>query len=309
MRGLGRGTGAAAGAAAGGSSGSKLGGMLMDIGSSVFGGLFQRGSNKKNMKRQYNYQRMLNQQGHDLQYDMWNKTNYPAQLEMMKKAGLNPGLMYGLGGGGGTTTGSQGGGAAAGGQAPMTPMGIDATTLAQIENIKANTEKTIAEKDKLTGADTDKVLQDILESKENVENLKVARNEMESRITLNEAQADLVESGIGLNKAQEAQVRENIEKIKVDTELQKKILELDYTDITGRNVYANMEKLFSGQYDLSTYVGAASAIFSLATLKNPMILGKLIPKARIGFKTAASQKTIGKLYGQAVNWFKKTFGK
>jgi hypothetical protein len=57
-------------------------------------------------------QKDLNIQGHQLQYEMWKKTNYPGQLKMMKEAGLNPGLMYGQGGGGGTTTGSQSGGSA-----------------------------------------------------------------------------------------------------------------------------------------------------------------------------------------------------
>jgi hypothetical protein len=58
----------------------------------------------------------LNKQGHDLQMDMWNKTNYGAQVKHMLEAGLNPALMYGSAGQGGTT-GSQGGGSAAGGSA------------------------------------------------------------------------------------------------------------------------------------------------------------------------------------------------
>ena len=43
---------------------------------------------------------------HDLQYDMWQKTNAPAQAEQLRKAGLNVGLMYGGSGAGGTTTGA-----------------------------------------------------------------------------------------------------------------------------------------------------------------------------------------------------------
>ena len=59
----------------------------------------------------HRYQRDLNQQGHDLQFDMWNKTNYGAQVKHMLEAGLNPALMYGSAGQGGTT-GSQTGGSA-----------------------------------------------------------------------------------------------------------------------------------------------------------------------------------------------------
>lgn len=44
--------------------------------------------------------------GMQQQYDMWQKTNYKPQMEEMKKAGINPALMYGMGGGGGTTTGT-----------------------------------------------------------------------------------------------------------------------------------------------------------------------------------------------------------
>lgn len=52
-------------------------------------------------KELYDYQQAA-------QYDMWQKTNYPAQVEQLKKAGLNPALLYGSGGGGGTTTGGGG---------------------------------------------------------------------------------------------------------------------------------------------------------------------------------------------------------
>jgi hypothetical protein len=89
------------------------------------------------MQQQYQNQRNLNQQGHELQMDMWNKTNYGAQLQHMKDAGLNPGLMYGMGGGGGTTAGSQGGGSAAKGSAQK-QMGIEGLmAAAQTELINA----------------------------------------------------------------------------------------------------------------------------------------------------------------------------
>ena len=46
------------------------------------------------------------------QLDMWERTNYPAQVKMMKQAGLNPALMYGQAGAGGQL----GAGLPAGGQ-------------------------------------------------------------------------------------------------------------------------------------------------------------------------------------------------
>ena len=44
------------------------------------------------------------QQKHQL--EMWEKTNYPAQVQQMKKAGLNPALMYGQAGTGGQLGGT-----------------------------------------------------------------------------------------------------------------------------------------------------------------------------------------------------------
>lgn len=108
---------------------------------------------KELMGIQNNYQRGLNVQGHNLQYDMWKKTNYPAQIEMMKEAGLNPALMYGQAGAGGQT-GSQGGGSAASGQAPQQYQPMDMSNLmmgAQIANLNANTKKTEAEAENEAG--------------------------------------------------------------------------------------------------------------------------------------------------------------
>lgn len=42
------------------------------------------------------------------QMEMWRDTNYKAQVGELQAAGLNPGLLYGMGGGGGATTGSGG---------------------------------------------------------------------------------------------------------------------------------------------------------------------------------------------------------
>ena len=113
---------------------------------------------KKLNVQQYGHQRMLNQQGHDLQYDMWNKTNYKAQLEHMKAAGLNPALMYGSAGAPGTT-GSQGGGSAQGGSA-ATETAMDISNMAmiskQLELLDAQKDKTKAE-ERLTDEKADAV--------------------------------------------------------------------------------------------------------------------------------------------------------
>lgn len=98
------------------------------------------------------------------QLQMWKDTNYNAQKEQLKMAGLNPGLIYGMSGGGATTTGS-GSGSVTGANAPtggrevqdIIGMGIQSALLkAQKENIEANTAKTKAETENvpLTGRQT-----------------------------------------------------------------------------------------------------------------------------------------------------------
>lgn len=105
---------------------------------------------------EFNYQKQL---------DMWKATSYPGQMEQMKKAGINPGLMYGIGGGGGVTTGSPGGqvtGANAQGQSGeilgATGMAMQMKAQrelleAQKENIQADTQNKIASAEN-TNADT-----------------------------------------------------------------------------------------------------------------------------------------------------------
>jgi len=97
-------------------------------------------NNRNLMGLQNQYQRGLNQQGHDLQMDMWNKTNYGAQVGHMKDAGLNPALMY-KGAGAGGTTGSQGGGSASMGSSQQGKV-MDLQNMlvgAQIGKLKAET--------------------------------------------------------------------------------------------------------------------------------------------------------------------------
>lgn len=96
---------------------------------------------------------------HNLQLDMWDKTNYPAQVEQLKKAGLNPALLYGKGGGGGATVGMGMNTGVTGGQAGMAGglegIGVMGMLPAQIELIKAQTENVKADTAKKSGVDTE----------------------------------------------------------------------------------------------------------------------------------------------------------
>lgn len=113
------------------------------------------------------------------QLQMWRDTSYPAQKEMMEKAGLNPALMYGMGGGGGTTTGSPGGnvsGATAqqnpGELTAMMGMGLQLQLMqAQKRVLETQADKNEADANKTKGVDTQEGVQRMEESKTRIDAL------------------------------------------------------------------------------------------------------------------------------------------
>lgn len=118
-------------------------------------------------KQQLRGQKKALEQQNAAQMDMWNRTNYKAQVKHMKDAGLNPGLMYGMGGGGGVTAGS---GSAMPSQGSASfDIGSAALLKAQIENINADTankEGDAANKPKV-GANLDAETENILQNTKN----------------------------------------------------------------------------------------------------------------------------------------------
>lgn len=116
-------------------------------------GLILQGINDRRQLRQQeklqNLQIKGQQQMVDYNYakelQMWKDTNYRAQMAELKAAGLNPALMYKQGGPGGITGSPVGN--VTGGQAPAGGMEIMnmMMTKAQLELMKAQTDKTKAE--------------------------------------------------------------------------------------------------------------------------------------------------------------------
>lgn len=119
-----------------------------------------------------------------IQMENWEKTNYNAQVEQLKKAGLNPGLLYGMSGGGGATTGGGGGGmpsvATAEGPSASTRNVMDMMmmqsqmklTNAQAESAAADAELKRTETEKKAGVDTDKVKAEIDNLLQGYDNLR-----------------------------------------------------------------------------------------------------------------------------------------
>jgi len=142
--------------------GAALGQLGMQVAGGLIGGgmgaLFAKGQDRRQLKQQQkltdmqmNADKHMSSYNKDLQLQMWKDTSYNAQKGEIEKAGLNPALMYGMGGGGGQTanvsTGNVGGGRAEGNSgeamagAGMGMMGAAQLRLieAQKENIEADT--------------------------------------------------------------------------------------------------------------------------------------------------------------------------
>lgn len=155
----------------------------------------QRRQNKKLQEQQIEGNKAMIDYQMQKQYDMWLKTNYGAQKEQMKKAGINPALMYGMGGGGGTTTGNASGSVSSS-SATQNPgemgMGIQLAMMqAQLENIKANTNKTNTEASKIGGVDTQESQQRITESAERINAIRQGITESEAKTALAKLEATL----------------------------------------------------------------------------------------------------------------------
>lgn len=75
----------------------------------------------------------LMKESYENQFDLWNKTGAPAQVALLKEAGLNPALMYAKGGTGGSTGG--GGASVGGGTASDVAAATNAATNKQMAGL------------------------------------------------------------------------------------------------------------------------------------------------------------------------------
>ena len=127
-------------------------GSILGLGLNQAGNQQQMQQQQQLMQQQFQNQQALNLQNQTIQQQNWDYTNYGNQVKHMEDAGLNVGLMYGMGGGGGQSMGSGGGGSASGGQAPQNTnpqiMGLiqdAALKAAQVDLTKAQADKLRSE--------------------------------------------------------------------------------------------------------------------------------------------------------------------
>lgn len=135
----------------------------------------------------------------DLAKQMWDYTNYENQKKHLQAAGLNPGLMYGMGGGGGVTantpTGNVNGADApkGSGQEPLIGAGMGMQLAAQLEllkaqkeNIQADTANKEAQATKTAGVDT-QVAQN------SIEQIKASTTNTQAQTSLTNVQTALTQ--------------------------------------------------------------------------------------------------------------------
>lgn len=113
------------------------------------------------IQNRYNEQMAKNNQQRNK--DLWDYTNYENQKQHIKNAGLNPALMYGMGGGGGVSAnGAQGQGITQPTDRSVEmglkqqELGLQLASIAsQVDLNKSQAEKNKVEADKIAGVDTD----------------------------------------------------------------------------------------------------------------------------------------------------------
>lgn len=259
-------------------------------------------------RKAYHRSKKLMDKQFQMDIDAWrmqNAYNTPeAQQARLKAAGLNPALMYGQGTVGNATGQPQSKFTQLQPYMNAGDMGSMANTAIQGMLAKANKDllksqmfKNISSSkldntnrfkiNSLLGLEMDKMKSEIQFTKANT--------------SLTRVTSELNQAKIGLTLDQRKQVQAQVEATFKNIEVQDKMLEMDYSDITGKNWMVNAEKLFGGQYDLSTYVGAASMIASLSILKNPKTASKVTDVA------VKSAQGVSKILGYAKTWFNRTF--
>lgn len=238
-----------------------LGGAILGMGIGAWNDARQIKQNERQQKQNLYYDTIWMNRQQKAALEMWEATGYKGQKRQLIEAGLNPGLMYGMGGGGGATTGPSAGRSGMGAPTDTGAIGMGiqagiqaALAKATIENTKAQTDKTRVETEKIAETDTpnveadtaNKILQGIIlkfggqeaERQWNInkelslEEYGAKSNELEQRKAAANTLAKLYEDGT-MQKMTEAELENKIKDLGLKTEqikgkkLENAILELE----------------------------------------------------------------------------------
>ena len=206
----------------------ELGMAIGTAAGSIFGSLMgnkmqqdQFGNQLTLMKKQHEYNEASANAAQERAYEMWEKTNYAAQIDQMKEANLSPALMYGqAGAGGGTVSGAQGQGTSQPTDRSVEmklkgqEMGLQLANLAsQIKLNESQANKNNAEANKTAGVDTEL-------AKTSIENLiSQTKNEKDRNVLIwaekrfKEAASDMQEASAKLASGETAKIGYEIQNI------------------------------------------------------------------------------------------------
>lgn len=191
-------------AALGMEAASEAAGSAMGL---IAGGIQQKRNfkyNKKMLAEQTKANKEMADYQQRLQLGMWEKTGYGGQMEQLKKAGLNPALLYGQGGGGGQSIGAGVGNVSSPNMSMSVPSGDMANALktaAEIELVKAQKDNVQADTDRKTGVDKDKVVAETNSIIQGINNQKAQERLTKAEAGIKEVQLEVDQWGVEQYKA------------------------------------------------------------------------------------------------------------
>lgn len=200
-------------------------------GQTLMGQMFAKRNDKRQLKQAEKLMQLemegskeMSEFQREQQMKLWESTNYGAQVEQLKKAGLSTGLMYGGSGPGGTT------GTAPGRVSSQSTLAgnemmqrTNLLGLAEIQNLQAQTRLTNVQADKLAGIDTEKGRQEITESQARVNKMVQDTNNAKLQGVYQETQnaiAEILKNWTEKNQeASYNQITEQTDKLKKEIKI------------------------------------------------------------------------------------------
>lgn len=189
------------------------------------------------MEVQHGYNIESQKLGQEYNKEMWDYTNYENQKRHLENAGLNPALLYGMGGGGGATAaGAQGMGAgiASGHETDLKMKGMglgiqSMMTMSQIALNESQAKKNNAEANKISGVDTNLQNANIEYIIAQTSNEKVKKGLIYANTRLLDAQEELQRTSVEYTKQKTDEVRWDIKLI--EKEIDRLTKEIDGLDL------------------------------------------------------------------------------
>lgn len=176
------------------SAGSDLIGTAMGMALAGWQDRRQLKQQQKLTEMQVNAQKGMIDYQNQATFDMWQKTGPTGQVAQLKEAGLNPALMYGMGGGTGGQSVSQSANVGAGQTSQQSmAMGLSnmAQTAAQVKLMDAQARNLDANTEKTAGPDTDVANMTIEQMKQTIKNQQAQQALTETQNEIQQIERDL----------------------------------------------------------------------------------------------------------------------